>query len=253
MVGKLNRRGIKMKLHLLWQNNETRQFYHVGNLEHIGDEYVFSYMLEEGKRKLKEAMENGYRPHLSFPDIQREYKSSQLFGAFARRTPDSKRPDYKAILNDLGLPQDSTVMDLLRATGGRLMTDSYEFLAPLHFELDGSFSVDFFIRGLRYYDWDNICHQLVVGDELKLECEPDSPKDNKAVAIFTKDGKNLLGYIPSPIYSEFIFDNKEVLKIGAEISKINEYAKPQQRICVRVQGLELQKNIIMDDNTFLLV
>nr|WP_269321878.1 hypothetical protein [Oceanobacillus salinisoli] len=33
-------------------------------------------------------------------------------------------------LKGYGLPPDYTEMDLLRATGGRLATDPYEFVAP---------------------------------------------------------------------------------------------------------------------------
>jgi len=43
----------------------------------------------------------------------------------------------------LGLTPDCTEMDLLRATGGRLATDSYEFVAPIyvhgdHFDFIGT-------------------------------------------------------------------------------------------------------------------
>lgn len=55
-----------------------------------------------------------------------------MFAPFYRQVPDKRRPDFESILQDLGLPRDYTVMDLLRATGGRLATDSYEFVHPLY-------------------------------------------------------------------------------------------------------------------------
>lgn len=82
------------KLCLIWQNIETRQRYHVGRLIYKDGNYTFSYETKGYRRKLKEAIENGYRPHLAFPDIHKTYTSKTLFGPFARRLPDFRRPDH---------------------------------------------------------------------------------------------------------------------------------------------------------------
>lgn len=94
-----------------------------------------------------EALDNGYRPHLAFRDIHKEYKSHQLFDAFARRLPDRRRPDFNELLQAHGLTNDYTEMDLLRATGGRLATDPYEFVAPIYRDED-HFDFDFLCSGL---------------------------------------------------------------------------------------------------------
>lgn len=62
------------ELCLIWQNIETRQRYHVGRLIYKDGNYTFSYETKGYRRKLKEAIENGYRPHLAFPDIHKTYR-----------------------------------------------------------------------------------------------------------------------------------------------------------------------------------
>lgn len=119
------------ELWLIWQNVETRQRYHVGRLLHKDGIYTFSYETKGYRRELAEAMDNGYRPHLAFPDTNRTYTSNSIFGPFARRLLDSRRPDYSSALLELGLLAACTEMDLLRATGGILATDSYEFVSPI--------------------------------------------------------------------------------------------------------------------------
>src|SRR5699024_11900437 len=65
-----------------------------------------------------------------FRSLDKVYYSSKLFGPFARRIPDSRRPDYKVVLQNLGLSPNSSDMDILLASGGILATDDYEFVAP---------------------------------------------------------------------------------------------------------------------------
>ncbi len=138
-------------LWLIWQNTETRQRYHIGNLSSVDGEFTFSYELSGKRRTLLEAMENGYRPHLAFRDIHKVYKSNRLFDAFTRRLPDKRRPDFKELLQSYGLSNDYTEMDVLRTTGGRLATDPYEFVAPIY-RYDNHFDFDFYVAGWRYYE-----------------------------------------------------------------------------------------------------
>src|SRR5699024_528519 len=134
------------ELWLIWQNPETRQRYHVGNLLYEEGVYLFSYENGEYRRKLAEAMDNGYQTHLAFPDINKTYTSKNLFGPFSRRLPDSRRPDYQLVLQELGLSKEATELEVLRATRGILATDSYEFVSPIKVE-DNDFELDFFIAG----------------------------------------------------------------------------------------------------------
>lgn len=222
-------------LWLIWQNQETRQRYHVGNLCHYDGEYLFSYEQSGKRRTLNEAMKNGYKPHLAFRDTNKIYTSDRLFGPFARRLPDKRRPDFKDILKDLGLPDDHSEMDLLRATGGRLATDSYELVAPIYV-YENHFDFDFYIAGWRYYEGDKVTKQLTVGTRVNFELEPFNKEDNKAVIVLTDYQGRKLGYIPA-FYSSFMFDViKNIEQYEAKIEKINNFAKPQQRVNISVAG-----------------
>lgn len=222
-------------LWLIWQNVETRQRYHIGNLSSLNGEYTFSYELSGKRRTLLEAMENGYRPHLAFRDIYKVYKSDRLFDAFARRLPDKQRPDFNDILQSFGLSNDFTEMDLLRATGGRLATDPYEFVAPIYRDND-YFDFDFYVAGWRYYEGENALQELNHGDEVAFELDGMNRKDKKAVVIMTTQSGYKLGYVPS-FYSGFMFDvikNKETYK--AKIEGVHFNAKPQQKVNISVVG-----------------
>ncbi|WP_163538154.1 HIRAN domain-containing protein [Gracilibacillus sp. YIM 98692] len=222
-------------LWLIWQNQETRQRYHVGNLFHEDGKYTFTYELSGKRRTLTEAMENGYKPHLSFRDVEKTYVSNRLFGPFARRLPDKRRPDFHEILKGYGLPLDYTEMDLLRATGGRLATDPYEFVAPISV-IGDHFYFDFYIAGWRYYDGDKIESQLQAGSNVNFQLEPSNKEDNKAVIVLSDNQGHKLGYIPA-FYSEFMFDVIENnQKYEAKIEKVNSYAKPQLKINISIVG-----------------
>jgi hypothetical protein len=232
-------------LWLIWQNVETRQRYHIGNLSSLNGEYTFSYELSGKRRTLLDAMKNGYKPHLAFRDIKKVYKSDRLFDAFARRLPDKRRPDFREILQSFGLSKDCTDMDLLRATGGRLATDPYEFVSPIY-RYNDHFDFDFYIAGWRYYDGEKVLQQLKIDEEVKLELDKENPKDTKAVAIYTKTSNQRLGFVPA-FYSGFMYDViKNNGKYSAKIEQINSNAIPQLKVKVIVSG---QTQINEDQNS----
>ncbi len=232
------------ELWLIWQNAETRQRYHVGRLLHQDGIYTFSYEKSGYRRKLAEAMENGYRPHLAFPDTNRVYTSNKLFGPFARRLPDSRRPDYQTILKDLGLPLDCTEMDLLRASGGILATDSYEFVSPIFIE-ENHFYLDFFVAGWRYYDGESMIDQLRIGDTVDFTWDPINPKDHKAVLVLTVDGEKL-GFIPA-FYSGWMFEViQKQCRYEARIEEIHPKAVPHRKVNISIVG-EMNHSVDIDE------
>ncbi|MUV38419.1 hypothetical protein JNUCC1_02257 [Lentibacillus sp. JNUCC-1] len=231
------------ELWLIWQNVETRQRYHIGRLLHQDDVYTFSYENSGYRRKLQEAMDNGYHPHLAFPDTDKLYTSSKLFGPFARRLPDPRRPDYQQVLKELGLSLDSTDMDVLRATGGMLATDSYEFVSPVFVEGD-HFDLDFYVAGWRYYDGENVIDQLQKGDHVRFTLDPDNPEDHKAVVVMTVNGKKL-GYIPA-FYSGWMFEIiRSECNYRARIESIHPEAVPHRKVNISIVG-ELNHPINFD-------
>lgn len=230
-------------LWLIWQNFDTRQRYHVGNLTTLNGKYTFTYELSGKRRTLFEAMENGYQPHLAFRAIHKTYESNRLFDAFSRRLPDKRRPDFSEILLNLGLPKEYTDMDLLRATGGRLATDPYEFVAPIY-QYNDDFDFDFYVAGWRYYEGENALPELKVGEGVKFELDLLNPEDNKAVVILTTKYGIKLGFVPA-FYSGFMYDViKKNGEYVARVESINFKARPQLRVNISVRG----KSILTDNS-----
>lgn len=222
------------ELWLIWQNVETRQRYHIGRLLHKDGVYIFSYEIKGYRRKLEEAMDNGYRPHLAFPDTNRTYTSNNLFGPFARRLPDSRRPDYSSVLRELGLSQECTEMDVLRATGGILATDSYEFVAPILVE-NNLFDLDFFVAGWRYYKGDQVIEHLQVGDTVEFSLDPENDHDHRAVVVMSVNGEKL-GFIPA-FYSGWMFEViQKKCNYQAKVWAIQPQAVAHRKVCISVAG-----------------
>ncbi|MEK5270174.1 HIRAN domain-containing protein [Aeribacillus sp. FSL K6-8394] len=221
-------------LWFIWQNERMCQRYHIGNLVHHEGKYVFYYEKSRKRRGLLDALENGYQPHLAFRDIDKIYVSDRLFGPFERRLPDRRRPDFPEILRTHGLSSDYTEMDLLRATGGRLATDSYEFVAPIYV-YGNHFDFDFYIAGWRYYEGEQILKQLKIGEKVQFQLEPENEQDPKAVIVLTSQGRKL-GYIPA-FYSEFMFQLMENDgDYEAKIHSIHFKALPQLKVNISVCG-----------------
>jgi len=162
------------------------------------------YSLKLGQRKLGDALKQGYMVHPAFPQTDKAYRSKKLFPAFDRRIPSSDRHDFKEILNDLGLNEEASKMEILRATRGRLAADTYSFEQPLRREEDEKLRSSLFVHGMRYQvlsdDWFTWVSE---GSTVKLIQEPTNPHDANAVAVYTQDDKKL-GYVPN-FYSQAIF------------------------------------------------
>ncbi|GAB3042364.1 HIRAN domain-containing protein [Virgibacillus ainsalahensis] len=149
-------------------------------------------------------MDNGYRPHLAFPDTNKVYTSDKLFGPFARRLPDPRRPDYQTFLQNLGLPLDCTEMDVqLYVSGGILATDSYEFVSPIYLE-NNYFDLNFFVAGWRYYEGERVIDHLRKGNVVDFSLDSENTEDDKAVLVMTVNGEKL-GYIPA-FYSGWMYE-----------------------------------------------
>ncbi|WP_170006028.1 HIRAN domain-containing protein [Bacillus fonticola] len=221
-------------LWLVWQNIETRQKYHVGNLLYIeNDGYYFEYEKQQKSRGLSEALLTGFKGFLAFPDFKSAYYSPFLFHAFERRLPNKNRPDYQQLMKHFGLESNAHQMELLRVTKGKTATDSFELVSPISVDGKG-FVLDFYIEGWRYYDGDKVLDQLSVNEALAFKREPDNEHDVFAVKVLASGC--LIGYVPA-VYSEFftgIIDHDGELTMV--VSKISYEAIPQMKVLVHVTG-----------------
>lgn len=197
--------SIIKSLLLVWQNRETRLYYHIGMLNFDGEQYTFTYThRSESNRSVLEAMQNGYNLHPAFPELEKTYTGQSLFPAFNRRIPDVSRIGYDKILDEFSLPADADRMDVLRETRGALAGDPYTFEEPLR--LNGNhLRSNFYINGMRHMENipDNWTDYVRVGDQLMTEADNDNDVDPFAVSIKAQDGLKL-GYVPG-IYSQALY------------------------------------------------
>lgn len=196
--------SIIKSLLLVWQNPETRLFYHIGTLNYSGAEYSFSYThRSESNRNIMEALRNGYKLHPVFPELKKTYTAESLFPAFNRRIPDISRIGYQKILEEFSLPLDADRMDILRETRGGLAGDPYTFEEPLILK-GNHLRSNFYINGMRHVENlpDNWKEYVHIGDQLVIEPDKANKFDPFAVKIKTQNGLEL-GYIPG-IYAQAV-------------------------------------------------
>lgn len=212
---------MKKTLWLVWQNVNTRLFYHVGTLSHYNNQYHFQYTYQSKRQyKVKDALKDGYILHPMFPDLKKEYISPILFGAFKRRLPSEIRVDFKEILEELKLSDSYTEMDLLERTRGKLASDEYSFEKPLLIE-NGILTTSFYISGMYYLKLpDNWVNTITIGENLILKPEPQNPVDNNAIAIYTENDLQL-GYVPRFYTTSLSILLKNKLKPKVIVTYIN--------------------------------
>lgn len=189
---------------VLWQDKESTLYFHVGTLSYDGKKYMFEYTHHSNSlRNVHNALENGYRPHPAFPELEKKYESDNLFPAFNRRIPSSDRVDYIEILNNLQLPMDADRMDILRKTRGMLSGDHYSFEEPLRLNNKNNLQSHFYISGMRHQKLPaNWSSKVYPNSKLTVVPEHDNKHDPYAVKIKTEDGQ-MLGYIPG-VYAQAV-------------------------------------------------
>ncbi|WP_312124668.1 HIRAN domain-containing protein [Lysinibacillus boronitolerans] len=213
-------------LWLVWQNVNTRLFYHVGTLSFYDNQYIFQYTYQsDGPQKVNDALRNGYLLHPMFPELKKEYKSTNLFGAFKRRLPSEIRVDFQGILNDLHLTENYSDMELLERTRGKLGSDQYSFEKPLKI-YDSVLKTSFYINGMSYQELPENWYDILKSHKnVRLQLEPENPVDENAIAIYSEfDVK--LGYVPRFYSSGISALLMSGMSPNIKVNYVNEEASP---------------------------
>jgi hypothetical protein len=227
----------RKNLWLIWKDTNTRERFVVGQLSWDGDNYYFEYIEDEGENNLSKSLERGFKLLPAFPERFQEFSSPRLFYTFLNRLPDRNRKDVQMLLERKGLPIDCSDFDFLKATGGRLPTDTLEFVQCFDDEIK-DFNIKFYVAGLRHYavgkDFKNFKDQLLPKDELILKLEPTNPYDSHAIEVLTKSGEKL-GYVPV-FYSRYLDIGVEKGHCIAKIISFNKEADYNEMLEIEVRG-----------------
>lgn len=182
----------KNYLYLVWKSESTRRQYIVGQLSKNG-QYEFHYCEE-----VQIAIDAGFTPLITFPDINITYFSNELFPVFSSRLPDRKRKDIKSILQKYDLDK-YDAYEFLKKSGARLPIDNLQFIDPV-LDLTTSFTRTFYMAGVRHYlgcagDDCEKAIDVTRGDEVFLVKEPENSADSNAIKVMNEKDEHL-GYIP---------------------------------------------------------
>lgn len=223
-------------LYLIWKNPNSRTNHIVGKLTREDKRFFFEYCGE-----YKEALNDGWELIKAFIDVKK-YESDELFPVFASRLPDKKRRNIDEILDKYGLDSYDGY-DLLKQSGGRLPTDTYEFIDPI-FDDDKTIDKQFYIMGIRHLCGceASSCDErpdLKLNDNLVLKMEPNNKCDEYAVQVLTSSGE-YLGYIPR-YYSFGVTSRlKSNMTYECIVVEINNEKNCQE--CVKVRLLMPKRN-----------
>lgn len=113
----------KDSVYLIWNNPKTGNKFKVGELYKEEDTFYFRYI----KENVAEAMKEGFKLLIAFPQLNALYDNPQLFAAFSTRLPDKRRPEIKEILDTYGM-KEYDEFELLKRSGAKLPIDDYEFV-----------------------------------------------------------------------------------------------------------------------------
>lgn len=204
------------KLWLIWKEPKTRRRFVIGQLTYEDEIYKFKYINPE----LNDARKNGLDFFPGFNNLEKEYVSKTgLFPNIETRLPNVARPEYLEILNLYDLDINSSQMEILEKTKGRLLTDNFEFVPIFDKE-----KIQFEIAGTRYSeDIKNSKDILEINDNLILERDYDNKYDENAIEIICKKNGNIyhLGYVPRYYAKELSKMIEEKVKYSAQIKYLN--------------------------------
>ena len=177
------------ELWLIWKQSDIKR-YKIGLLTLNNDQYKFKYINPE----IDDAKKAGFAFYPGFNDISKEYISNSLFANIKTRLPNTRRPDYNEILKRYNLNINSTVFEILEATRGRLITDTFEFVPTFNLNM-----IIFDIAGTRHADdIDKAKNIIELNDKIVLENDDNNPNDKYAIKVYVSKGDNKyhLGFVP---------------------------------------------------------
>lgn len=182
---------MKKELWLIWKEPNSRRRYVIGTLIKHDNNYNFRYNYTK-----KQLAEINFDFFPGFNNVEEIYNSETMFDTILNRLPNKTRPDYMSILNEYGLNENSTEMEILEKTKGRLLTDTFEFVPAFD-----EHNVEFEVAGISHCPEFKKCkNKLKIGDNVILEYEKNDFDKNAMKVVFEN---HKIGYVPR-YYSEQI-------------------------------------------------
>ncbi|MEY4578884.1 MAG: hypothetical protein RL701_3587 [Pseudomonadota bacterium] len=203
-------------LYVGWQDPETRRILPVARVTcDANNAYEFAYI-----RAVYEAQTLGFLPLLSFPDLERVYRSREMLPLLHNRLMQSNRPDYADYLGQLGLAADSAEpFTVLGRSGGRRATDTLELFNPPGpvSGAERTLSCVVLARGVRHLaDAESAIALLQAGSKLQVTPDKTNAFNPKALKLAVRS--TVIGYLPDYLVTEL---NCAAEQIDVVVRKVN--------------------------------
>lgn len=178
-------------LYVAWQEQATRTWHTIARLRRVGDEYEF--LFTRGVTKL-----NSIPLDLFRMDVNKRYRSAELIPLFRNRLLSRSRTDFSKVARWLNLKGDEDEFESLSKFGLIPGTDAVLIYPAPQIEAQ-TYSVDFFVHGIRHMHPEVIshCNEIAEGSRLLPVLDVQNPVDLNAVAFRTENDCRLVGYLPT--------------------------------------------------------
>jgi len=189
------------KAYVMWQDEQSRDWFVVGCLDHDGNNYTFRYT--EGAKK-----STCFQPFPKMERLDQHYVSTDLFPVFANRLLPESRPEHKDFIRWLGLAgQEPHDIVLLARGEGQRETDSVTLHACPEKDEEGRYRSLFFSHGIRHgylpENSEKRLETLRAGDQLFPAFDVQNVKDSNAILLRTGDPIQFTGYCPRYFAQDF--------------------------------------------------
>ena len=227
-------------LYVAWQDQQSRSWFPVGRLSRRNvepAEYEFAYI--RGAEDAKNSASPFVIPFPGFPEMDKTYRSTEVFPMFRYRAMNLRRPDRIEYLRQLGIEVDEwDVVAELAVSGGHSQADSIELFPDIEPDFDGRFETRFILHGLGYTNPDSIrrASSLQKGERLELSFELSNPATVHAITVKTTD-QYIIGWLPRYLVDVMHQDNAwKIVDVEAKVAQVNSNAPLSHYLLVDFNG-----------------
>jgi len=197
-------------LRLAWRPRNEGARLVVGTVSREAESFRFRY---DGI-DLATAQASGFQGYPGLPVEPDTVYNGRAMEAFRARLPQPKRPDRERLLGLWGVSADETdPFVLLGATGGRLVTDAFEFLPVLRPVAGTWFLTP--MAGSRYYTNSEDLRQIPSGARFDLVPEPENIHDPRCLRL-DFDGRPV-GYLRKVVSDRVLQARESGLSIACTL------------------------------------
>lgn len=208
-------------LFVAWQEPGSRRILPIARLlKHNGD-YEFAYI-----NAVEDAVQLGFQPLLTFPDLAGVYITRELPPLFTNRLMPRTRPDFAGYLGELGLSvEQAEPFAVLARSGGRRETDSLEvFSAPL--PCAEGHEGFFLARGVRHVPQSEAAlASQAPGEKLFVMADVQN-EANPAALLLRTAAKHAVGYVPDHLANELRDASADLTTVLVTVSRVNPPPAP---------------------------